>query len=152
MDTDPEYAWRYQAKCKGIDTNVFYPPRDRKLYKPIADKAKAICWGTGDDDPECPARSECLWYAISMDDTHGIWGGLSHRERSHLYRKWKRLKLSVTFKDYILGWTGDNKAKRHTKRILADQEGRVATDRSYRKVSAYKARDLNKAAGRTPPV
>ena len=117
MDTDIEYAWRYQAKCKDADTDIFYPPRDKKQYKQIADAAKAICWGTGENDPECPARSQCLWYAVSMDDTHGIWGGLSHRERSHLQRKHKRLKSTISLKDYILGWTDDNKAKRHSKRI-----------------------------------
>jgi WhiB family redox-sensing transcriptional regulator len=117
MEHEPEYAWRYEAKCKDEDTDLFYPPRDRRQYKPIADKAKAICWGTGDNDPECPARSACLWYAIEMEDTHGIWGGLSHRERSHLQRKFDKLKLPITFKQYILEWDGGNKAKRHAQGI-----------------------------------
>lgn len=116
---EPEHSWRYEAKCKDVDTDIFYPPRDRRLYKPIADKAKAICWGTGDDDPPCPVLNKCLWYAIEMDDTHGIWGGLSHRERSHLKRKYDRLKTKTktSFKQWIMEWDGGAKAKRHIKEV-----------------------------------
>lgn len=114
---EPAHSWRYDAKCMDVDTEIFFPPRDRRLYKPIADKAKAICWGTGDDDPECPVRRQCLWYAISMDDTHGIWGGMSHRERSHLKRKYDRSKSTVPFKQFILEHDGANKAKRFLKGI-----------------------------------
>ena len=57
---EPEYAWRYKAKCSGQDTDIFYPPRDKEQYKDIADKAKAFCFGeTGKN--HCPVRAECLW-------------------------------------------------------------------------------------------
>lgn len=114
---EPAHSWRYTAKCMDIDTDIFYPPRDRRLYKPIADKAKSICWGTGEGDPPCPVRSKCLWYAISMEDTHGIWGGMSHRERSHLQRKWEKSKKTKTLKQFILEHDGGNKAKRFTKAV-----------------------------------
>ena len=78
--------WRYQAKCRDMDTELWFPPRDKDLYKPIADKAKAICFGR-DGLPECPVRVECLLYAEGNDEQHGIWGGLSHRERNALKRK-----------------------------------------------------------------
>ena len=55
---DPDWTWRYEAKCRGEDTEMFFPPRDKALYKPIADKAKAICWGK-DGRPPCPVRKEC---------------------------------------------------------------------------------------------
>lgn len=42
---EPEYAWRYEARCSGQDTDIFYPPRDKEQYKDIADKAKAFCFG-----------------------------------------------------------------------------------------------------------
>lgn len=96
-DLGPE-AWRYYAKCKGIDTDVFYPPRDKELYKGIADKAKAICYGR-DGLPECPVRKQCLLYAEEQEDTHGIWGGMSHRERNALKRKAK--KAGLTFEEWI---------------------------------------------------
>ena len=78
--------WRYDAKCRGYDTEMWFPPRDKDKYKPIADKAKAICFGK-DGLPECPVRIQCLLYAEYGDEQHGIWGGLSHRERNALSRK-----------------------------------------------------------------
>lgn len=114
---DPEHAWRYQAKCMDVDTNIFYPPRDRRQYKGIADRAKAVCWGTGEGDPKCPVRSQCLWYAVSTQDTHGIWGGMSHRERSHLVRKFETLQTGMSLKAWILQHDGAGKAKRHAKAI-----------------------------------
>lgn len=79
-------SWRADAKCNGLDTELWYPPRDKELYKPIADQAKAVCLGK-DGRPPCPVKNECLLYADKMDDTYGIWGGMSHRERNALKRK-----------------------------------------------------------------
>lgn len=91
---DPDWTWRYEAKCRGEDTEMFFPPRDKALYKPIADKAKAICWGK-DGRPPCPVRKECLKEAILNDELHGIFGGLSHRERNAAQRKIKKLGLTL---------------------------------------------------------
>ena len=78
--------WRAEAKCSGMDTELWYPPRDKDKYKPIAEVSKGVCFGR-DGRPECRVRKECLLYAESMSDTYGIWGGLSHRERNALRRK-----------------------------------------------------------------
>lgn len=78
--------WRLDAKCFGKDPELWFPPRDKTKYKIIADEAKGVCFGR-DGAPECPVRLECLLYADKMDDQNGIWGGLSHRERSALTRK-----------------------------------------------------------------
>ena len=98
---EPEYAWRYEARCSGQDTDIFYPPRDKDQYKTIADKAKTFCLGeTGKNS--CPVRAECLWDAVRRDEPHGIWGGLSHRERNALLRKWsKKYKKTMTLKELI---------------------------------------------------
>lgn len=90
--------WRAEAKCKDMDTELWYPPRDKNLYKPIADKAKAVCLGK-DGRPECPVRLECLLYAESIDEQYGIWGGLSHRERNALVRKAN--KNDMTLEEWI---------------------------------------------------
>lgn len=82
-------SWRERAKCLGMDVELFYPPRDKDKYKNIADKAKNICLGK-DGKPECPVRKDCLLYAIDGEDTYGIWGGLSNRERNALIRKAKK--------------------------------------------------------------
>lgn len=87
--------WRADAKCKSMDTEMWYPPRDKNLYKPIADKAKAVCLGK-DGRPPCPVRRECLLYADTLEDTYGIWGGMSHRERNALKRKAKNNGKTLT--------------------------------------------------------
>jgi WhiB family transcriptional regulator, redox-sensing transcriptional regulator len=96
-DLGPE-AWRYRAKCRGMNTDLWFPPRDKDQYKTIADAAKAICYGK-DGLPECPVRKQCLLYAEHNEDTHGIWGGMSHRERNALKRKAQ--KQGLTFDEWI---------------------------------------------------
>lgn len=86
-DDNVPWAWRYSAKCQGVDTEIFFPPRDKDLYAVVAAQAKAICFGY-DDKPECPVRKECLKEAIKNDEQHGIFGGLSHRERNAMVRKY----------------------------------------------------------------
>jgi WhiB family redox-sensing transcriptional regulator len=98
---ESEHEWRYRARCHGTDTNVFYPPRDKEQYKRIAAQAKTFCMGANGKSP-CPVRSECLWDAVKRDEPHGIWGGLSHRERNALKRKWKKsFKKLMTLKEYV---------------------------------------------------
>ena len=86
--------WRYEAKCRGLDTELWYPPRDKTKYKSIALVSKAVCYGR-DGLPECPVRKQCLLYSDAMDEQHGIWGGMSHRERNALKRKAKREGLNL---------------------------------------------------------
>jgi len=93
-DTGAVEGWRYKAKCRGMDTELWYPPRDKTKYKDIAAISKAVCYGK-DGLPECPVRKECLLYADKMDEQHGIWGGMSHRERSSLKRKATRSGMSL---------------------------------------------------------
>jgi len=100
MEIDNERWWE-SAACFGEDTELFYPPRDKAQYKVIADQAKEFCFGPGKKSP-CPVRLHCLWDAVSSDEQHGIWGGLSHRERNALVRKWQRNhKKDMTLKEYI---------------------------------------------------
>lgn len=95
--------WTLDARCDGIENpDIFFPPRDKTLYKKIAAEAKVYCFGSNGKDP-CPVRAQCLWTAIRDDEQHGIWGGLSHRERNALVRKWSReLKSKMTLQEYIM--------------------------------------------------
>jgi len=95
-------SWRELARCADSDTEVFFPPRDKAKYKDIAAEAKTFCFGVN-GGPSCPVRLECLWYAVESDEVHGIWGGMSHRERNALVRKWRRLyKSEMTLQEYIM--------------------------------------------------
>jgi WhiB family redox-sensing transcriptional regulator len=81
-----------------MDTELWFPPRDKTKYKTIAEISKSVCYGR-DGFPECPVRKDCLLYADQMDEQHGIWGGMSHRERNALKRKATRAGLS--FKSWV---------------------------------------------------
>jgi WhiB family transcriptional regulator, redox-sensing transcriptional regulator len=68
-------AWRQQARCRGADPAIFYPVSDEDE----ALEAKAVC-------ASCPVREPCLEYAIAVREKHGVWGGLTERERRGLIR------------------------------------------------------------------
>jgi hypothetical protein len=100
---EPSYSWRYKARCRGENTDTFYPPRDKDQYTVIADRAKSFCFGENGKNP-CPVRLQCLWDAVERDEPHGIWGGLSHRERNAQIRKWKKTyKKKMSLEEYIKG-------------------------------------------------
>jgi WhiB family redox-sensing transcriptional regulator len=68
--------WRRLAACHGTDLNLFYPERGES-----AEPARQVC-------APCPVRQPCLAYALSNRITHGIWGGLTERERRPLQTRW----------------------------------------------------------------
>jgi len=111
-----ERAWLDQGRCIRVkDPDIFFPPRDKERYSVIAAEAKSYCLGANGKNP-CPVRAECLWDAVSKDEQHGIWGGLSHRERNALVRKWsKQFKDKMTLQEYIFqldkkeGYNGGSK-------------------------------------------
>lgn len=72
--------WQLAAACRGPQAVVFFPPsqferKDEKLQR--EGRAKEIC-------AECDVKRDCLDYAISIREPHGIWGGLNEIERKTL--------------------------------------------------------------------
>ena len=98
-ESSADAEWWHLAKCRGMDTELWFPPRDKTKYKEIADKSKAVCFGK-DGSSECPVRLQCLFYSEEMDEQHGIWGGMSHRERNALKRK--AAKVGLTLEEWVL--------------------------------------------------
>lgn len=78
-DGDPN-AWFKQARCVDVPTEVFFPGQGDSTAP-----ARAIC-------AKCPVRHPCLEYALSERIKHGIFGGLSERERRKIRAGSKRLK------------------------------------------------------------
>lgn len=68
-------SWQDQAACRGTDTELFFPQRGDRVSE-----AKAVC-------RRCAVRAECLEYALANREVHGIWGGLSERERRQVRRR-----------------------------------------------------------------
>jgi WhiB family redox-sensing transcriptional regulator len=71
-------TWRQAARCRGVDPEIFHPESDDD-----AAEAKAIC-------EACPVREPCLEHAIVVREKHGVWGGLTERERRRLIRQRRR--------------------------------------------------------------
>jgi WhiB family redox-sensing transcriptional regulator len=75
-----EEDWQIRAACRGPHATVFFPPpRFERKHERLAREAgaKQICL-------TCTVRRECLEYALSIREPHGIWGGLTENERKLL--------------------------------------------------------------------
>lgn len=68
-------SWQDYANCMGVDPDLFFPERGASVRE-----AKEVC-------KSCVVREDCLEYALSNGETHGIWGGLSERERRRIRRQ-----------------------------------------------------------------
>ena len=73
---DPDgLDWHDQALCAQTDPEAFYPDKGGSTRE-----AKRVC-------RSCDVRAECLEYALEHDERHGVWGGMSERERRRLKRE-----------------------------------------------------------------
>ena len=68
-------SWRDQARCRGVDPEIFHPTEEDD-----GAEAKVIC-------AVCPVREPCLEHAITHREKQGVWGGLDERERRRLVRQ-----------------------------------------------------------------
>jgi len=69
--------WRAQGACVSADPELFFPIASSGLAMVQLRRAKVICG-------RCPVRRQCLEFALSMPDVHGVWGGTSDRERGRM--------------------------------------------------------------------
>lgn len=83
----PDETWKAQAVCVKR-THLFYgdPSHEKAEGKAARElKAKRICGG-------CPVRQQCLNYALTADERHGVWGGASAQERWEMQGHTSRYK------------------------------------------------------------
>jgi len=85
-DIEAKEMWRFEANCRGVDTNVLYPKANDAAGNKVA---KKIC-------ELCPVREPCLDYAIENNQEHGVWGGVSEKERRRITRN-RRHKANKDF-------------------------------------------------------
>lgn len=80
-------TWTDEAKCKGLDTDLFFEPEREDYSNRQAwllesqrkrDKARSICSG-------CPVAAMCL--ADNLTASFGVFGGKSHKQRMSLAKK-----------------------------------------------------------------
>lgn len=75
---DRNIEWQKNALCIYTDPDIFFPEKGIPILKEV----KNLC-------ARCPVKDQCLDYALSSDERHGIWGGTSERERKFLLKKQK---------------------------------------------------------------
>lgn len=80
----PRPAWMADGACQETPQVNFFPEQGES-----AEDAKAVC-------AHCLARDECLAFALAEGIEHGVWGGLSPRERRGLARKPAQRPRQVT--------------------------------------------------------
>jgi WhiB family redox-sensing transcriptional regulator len=81
-------AWRSNAYCKGKETEFFYPEIGTKGAADQVKQVKTIC-------ALCEVSVECLQTAIENNETFGIWGGLTPKERSRIRRQYSVLTKEI---------------------------------------------------------
>lgn len=73
--TPEDRNWMEDARCRGLDPNLFVPSFDPSTRQGPAREAFMVCNGDRSKlNPPCPVRSECLAYGIEHDAT-GCFGG-----------------------------------------------------------------------------
>lgn len=69
--------WMQDARCAQTDPDMFFPsPGERER----ANDARSICG-------RCDVAAECLEFALRTHEPHGIWGGLTARQRTALVKR-----------------------------------------------------------------
>ncbi|MFC9795438.1 WhiB family transcriptional regulator [Streptomyces sp. NPDC127584] len=76
--------WMVSALCRTVDAEELF------VEGAAQNRAKALCTG-------CPVKAECLAHALDRRIEHGVWGGMTERERRALLKRrptvesWARL-------------------------------------------------------------
>lgn len=77
--TDPTWperpAWQSRAACLASSPSLFFADSSGEG----SDQAIAVC-------ADCPVRAECLQYALDNNETLGVWGGTTPRQRTRMRR------------------------------------------------------------------
>jgi len=79
--TVTEYVGEWQAAgaCLSADPEIFFPVSGTGASAPQIAQARRICG-------RCPVRRECLDFAMSSGEMHGIWGGTNPEDRTRTRR------------------------------------------------------------------
>ncbi|MGX7730134.1 WhiB family transcriptional regulator [Rhodococcus sp. 2H158] len=78
-DPHDGHHWRLHARCRFVGPDTFYAPEDETWGERQRREraARDIC-------AACPVRLPCRDHAVKNKEQHGIWGGLTERERRGL--------------------------------------------------------------------
>jgi WhiB family redox-sensing transcriptional regulator len=75
--------WRDEAACRHADPDLFFPISTTGSALSQIDDAKRICRA-------CPARTQCLAWALDNSIPYGVWGATTEEERRAIRRDRRR--------------------------------------------------------------
>lgn len=70
-------TWMEYGLCRQVDPAIFFPEGRGAAIAVQTEQAKQVCGG-------CPAKRQCLDWALNTGQHTGVWGGLSEDERRGL--------------------------------------------------------------------
>jgi WhiB family transcriptional regulator, redox-sensing transcriptional regulator len=79
-DGSGRLAWRAEAACKYLPTELFFPIGHGPRAQAQTSVAKAVC-------NACSVRAQCLDYALAANAQYGVFGGMSEEERREARRR-----------------------------------------------------------------
>lgn len=79
-DTIRAADWRDIAACRLDDPEAWFATEDTTAGKAGVRHAIAVC-------ARCPVLDACRQWALDTRQQHGIWGGLTERERRAIWRR-----------------------------------------------------------------
>lgn len=68
-------SWTERGRCAKADPELWFPINEDDPE--LAAAAIEACF-------RCPVRADCLAHALAIGERHGIWGGLTPRQRRDL--------------------------------------------------------------------
>lgn len=72
-----------EAPCKDFADDFHFDDGVDVTSKAVQQVAKSIC-------QQCPAKKECLEYAVVANIQYGMWGGLTVIERNNLRKNMRK--------------------------------------------------------------
>ena len=78
----PRDSWVDEAACQGMPLEIFYGTLSEPITRKEIGMARKIC-------SPCPARRDCLIVSLQTNEPHGVWAGLTHKERRVLLARFK---------------------------------------------------------------
>ena len=77
-----ELHWQDEGRCKEVDPELFYPEEgaDTSFH------AKKVC-------RSCEVRIQCLKYSLDNEEQHGVWGGLTPKDRRRFKKQGRKPEL-----------------------------------------------------------
>jgi WhiB family transcriptional regulator, redox-sensing transcriptional regulator len=77
--------WRHLGACGPEDLHLFFGPEDEPaaIQRVRETNAAAIC-------AVCPVRRDCLSYAVTTPQRHGVWGQVGEEGRARVRRNYLR--------------------------------------------------------------